>query len=92
VHPLLNDDDGLRKEAEAARRLGFFGKSAIHPRQVPIINEVFSPTADEVAWATKVLTAFEESGGAATKTADGEFVDAPIAERARQILSGRGPA
>jgi citrate lyase subunit beta/citryl-CoA lyase len=92
VHPLLNDDDGLRTEAEAARRLGFFGKSAIHPRQVPIINEVFSPTADEVAWATKVLAAFEKSEGAATKTADGEFVDTPIAERARQIMSGRGPA
>jgi citrate lyase subunit beta/citryl-CoA lyase len=91
VHPLLDDDDGVRKEAEAARRLGFFGKSAIHPRQVPIINEVFTPTPEEVAWATKVLTAFEESGGAATRTADGEFVDMPIAARARQIISSQGP-
>jgi citrate lyase subunit beta / citryl-CoA lyase len=87
VHPLLEDDDGLRREAESARRLGFFGKSAIHPRQVPIINAVFSPTPEEVAWARKVLAAFEASGGAATKTADGEFVDKPVADRARQLLS-----
>jgi citrate lyase subunit beta/citryl-CoA lyase len=87
VHPLLEDDDGLRKEAESARRLGFFGKSAIHPRQVPIINAVFSPTPEELAWARKVLAAFEASGGAATKTADGEFVDKPVADRARQLLS-----
>jgi citrate lyase subunit beta/citryl-CoA lyase len=87
VHPLLEDDEGLRKEAESARRLGFFGKSAIHPRQVPIINAVFSPTPEEVAWARKVLAAFEASGGAATKTADGEFVDKPVADRARQLLS-----
>jgi citrate lyase subunit beta/citryl-CoA lyase len=88
VYPLLDDDDGLRKEAEAARRMGFYGKSAIHPRQVPIIHEVFAPTPEELAWAQQVLWAFEQSGGAATKTASGEFVDRPVAERARQILGG----
>jgi citrate lyase subunit beta / citryl-CoA lyase len=87
VYPFLHDDDGLRKEAEAARRLGFFGKSAIHPRQVPIINAVFAPRPEEVAWARQVLSAFEESGGAATKTSGGEFVDKPVAERARRILN-----
>ncbi len=86
VYPMFDDDEGLRKEAEAARRLGFFGKSAIHPRQVPIINAVFAPTPDEVAWARRVLAAFQQSGGAATKAAGGEFVDRPVAERARQIL------
>jgi len=87
VHPLLDDDDGLRKKAEFARRLGFFGKSALHPRQVPIINSVFASTPEELAWANKVLSAFEASGGAATRTADGEFVDLPVAERARRLLS-----
>jgi len=87
VHPLLDDDDGLRKTAEFARRLGFFGKSALHPRQVPIINSVFASTPEELAWANKVLSAFEASGGAATRTADGEFVDLPVAERARRLLS-----
>jgi citrate lyase subunit beta/citryl-CoA lyase len=86
VYPLLNDDDGLRKEAEAARRLGFFGKSAIHPRQVPIIHAAFAPTPEEVAWARRIMSAFEESGGAATRTAEGEFVDLPVAERARRLL------
>ncbi|HVS48132.1 MAG TPA: CoA ester lyase [Candidatus Dormibacteraeota bacterium] len=86
VHPLLDDDDGLRREAEAAKRLGFFGKSAIHPRQVPIIHQVFASTPEELEWARQVLWAFEQSGGAATKTASGEFVDSPVAKRARQIL------
>jgi citrate lyase subunit beta/citryl-CoA lyase len=86
VHPLLEDDTGLRREAEAARRLGFFGKSAIHPRQLPIIHEVFAATPEELAWATRVLAAFEKSGGAATRTEDGEFVDLPVAERARRLM------
>ena len=86
VYPHLDDDDGLRKEAEAAKRLGFFGKSAIHPRQVRIIHEVFAPTPEELGWAKEVLSAFEQSGGAATRTAGGEFVDKPVAERARRIL------
>jgi citrate lyase subunit beta / citryl-CoA lyase len=87
IHPQLEDDDGLRAEAEAAKRMGFFGKSAIHPRQVPIIHEVFTPTQQELDWAQQVIWAFEQSGGAATKTAAGEFVDVPVAERAKQLLS-----
>ena len=86
VHTLINDDDGLRSEAVAARQLGFFGKSAIHPRQVPIINAVFTSTPDEIAWAEGVLAAFELAGGAATKLQNGEFVDIAVALRARQIL------
>jgi citrate lyase subunit beta/citryl-CoA lyase len=90
VYTLLDDDDGLRMEAEAAKRLGFFGKSALHPRQVPIIHQVFSPTAEELDWAKQVIWAFEQSGGAATKTATGEFVDLPVAERAKQLLRAAG--
>ena len=86
VHVQLRDDDGLRTEAQAARRLGFFGKSAIHPRQVPIINDVFSPQLDEIAWARRVLKAFEASGGSATTLDDREFVDEAVALRARSIL------
>lgn len=85
VYPLIRDDDGLRVEAEAARRLGFFGKSAIHPRQIPIIHEVFTPTTNELEWADRVLAAFEASGGAATTLPDGEFVDIAVAERARRL-------
>ena len=82
----LDDLDGLRAAAERARRLGYFGKSALHPRQVPVINEVFQPRSEELGWARRVLEAFERSGGAATRLDDGEFVDAPIAERARRLL------
>jgi citrate lyase subunit beta/citryl-CoA lyase len=86
VHHMLYDGDGLRREAEASRRLGFSGKSAIHPRQVPIIHEVLTPAQEEVELARRVLAVFEGSEGAATRTTDGEFVDVPVAARARRIL------
>jgi citrate lyase subunit beta / citryl-CoA lyase len=85
VYPLIGDDEGLRAEAELARELGFFGKSAIHPRQVPILNEVFSADERELAWAAEVLRAFEASGGRPTRLASGEFVDLPVAQRARRL-------
>jgi citrate lyase subunit beta/citryl-CoA lyase len=85
VYTQLGDDDGLRRQAEASRRLGFFGKSAIHPRQVSIINSVFTPTQPELDWAERVLAAFDESGGTATRLDDGEFIDLPVAERARRL-------
>lgn len=86
VYPRLADEEGLRREAQFARRLGFFGKSAIHPRQIPIIHEVFTPSKDEIAWADRVLAAFEASRGGAVQMDDGEFVDLPVAQRARRLL------
>jgi citrate lyase subunit beta/citryl-CoA lyase len=82
----FDDPEGLRREATLARRLGFFGKSAIHPRQIPVINEVFTPTEAELEWARRVLRVFEESHGAATRLGDGEMIDIPVAERARNLL------
>ncbi len=82
----LTDQDGLRTSAERARSLGFFGKSALHPRQVEVINQVFTPTDKELMWARSVVSAFMASDGAATKTESGEFVDLPVAERARRLL------
>ena len=86
VHVHIGDNNGLRREAHCARRLGFFGKSAIHPTQVPVINDVFTPTTEEVAWATRILDAFSEAGEAATKLADGQFIDKAVADQARHIL------
>ena len=86
VYPRLGDEDGLRREAHFARRLGFFGKSAIHPRQIPVLHHVFTPSEDEIAWADRVLAAFEASSGAAVQLPDGEFVDLPVAQRARRLL------
>jgi citrate lyase subunit beta/citryl-CoA lyase len=88
VYTRLDDEDGLRRDAEAARRLGFFGKSAVHPRQVAVINEVFTASPAELAWAERVLAAFKASSGAATQLPDGEFVDIAVAERARRLLRG----
>ena len=67
VYPHINDRDGLRREAAASRALGLFGKSAIHPAQLPIIHAAFDPDADEVTWAQQVLAAFDEAGGAAAQ-------------------------
>jgi citrate lyase subunit beta/citryl-CoA lyase len=86
VYPQLNDDDGLRDQTEFARSLGFFGKSAIHPRQIPILHEVFTPSDEEIAWAQTVLDTFEAAGRAACRLPDGEFIDLPVADRARRLL------
>jgi citrate lyase subunit beta/citryl-CoA lyase len=86
VHARLDDDEGLREQAEFARSLGFFGKSAIHPRQLPTLHDVFTPGDDEVAWARDVVATFERAGGQALRLPTGEFVDLPVAERARRVL------
>ena len=86
VYAQLDDETGLREQAAFARSLGFFGKSAIHPRQLSILHQVFTPTEQEIAWAHEVLAAFEAAGGDALQLPSGEFVDAPVAERARRLL------
>jgi citrate lyase subunit beta/citryl-CoA lyase len=86
VWPRLEDEAGLREQATFARSLGFFGKSAIHPRQLPILHQVFTPSAQELGWAREVVAAFEAAGGAALQLPGGEFVDLPVAERARRLL------
>ena len=90
VYPLIDDDAGLRAEAEFVRSLGFGAKSAIHPRQIPILHEVFAPSARDLEWAREVLAAFEAAGRGATRLPDGEFVDLPVAQRARRMLDIAG--
>lgn len=89
VHPDLEDLDGLRRAAIWARDLGFFGKSALHPRQLPVIAEVFTPTAEEVERARRVVAAAEsaEREGRAALVVDGGFVDPPVVLRARDVLA-----
>lgn len=87
VYAHLDDETGLREQAEFARSLGFFGKSAIHPRQLPVLHQVFTPTAEEITWAREVLAAFDAAGGAALQLPSGEFVDLPVADRAHRVLA-----
>jgi citrate lyase subunit beta/citryl-CoA lyase len=86
VYPHIDDDAGLHDQAQFARSLGFFGKSAIHPRQLPILHEVFTPSSHEVEWAQEVVAAFEDARGETLRLPSGEFVDLPVAERARRLL------
>ena len=88
VHTRLDDDEGLRRSATWARSLGFFGKSVIHPRQVPIVHEAFTPTEAEVAWATNVEEALAEAEivGSSAVVLAGEFVDPAVVARAQGIL------
>jgi len=78
----------LREEAETARRLGFLGKSAIHPSQVAVINEVFRPTEAEIAHSHKVVASAREnaSKGVGAWTVDGKMIDAPFVARAQAVL------
>jgi citrate lyase subunit beta/citryl-CoA lyase len=77
VHPAIQDLDGLREAARDARELGFHGKWAIHPAQVPVINEAFAPTLDEVREARRVIDAYEaaKAAGQGAITVDGALVD-----------------
>ena len=89
VHLDTRDDEGLEAAARFARSLGFRGKACIHPAQVSVVNQVFLPEADSVAWAERVLDAAErgEREGRGAVALDGEMIDAPIVHRARRILS-----
>jgi len=89
VHTLLDDDTGLREGAARARALGFHGKSIIHPRQLDIVHDVFTPTAAARADAARIVAALEaaDRDGEAALIVDGRFVDPAVAARARAILS-----
>lgn len=75
----------VREDTLRARRLGFSGKMCIHPKQVPIVNECFAPTAEEEAWAKRVVEASAAAPGAAISV-DGKMVDRPVLARAQVIL------
>jgi citrate lyase subunit beta/citryl-CoA lyase len=85
----IKDAEGYRREAEGARRLGFLGKSCIHPTQVPLANAVFRPTDAEIAHSLKVVEAAREAKekGVGAFTVNGKMVDAPFIRRAEEILA-----
>jgi citrate lyase subunit beta / citryl-CoA lyase len=81
--------DALRVESELARTLGYVGKVAIHPAQIAVINEVFTPSAAAVEYQRKVLAAFEEAEaeGKAAIAIDGKMVDYAVARVARTVIA-----
>jgi citrate lyase subunit beta/citryl-CoA lyase len=85
----FGDEGRLRAEALAARALGFFGKSVVHPRQVETVNEVFTPTEEEVRRAEAVLEAMAKStkAGAGATALGGDLVDPAVARRAASIIA-----
>ena len=88
VYIHIRDDEGMRNSTERVRGLGFQGKLCIHPGQVPIANDVFTPSEKEVAFARKVIDAFAtaEAEGSASIQVDGYFVDYPIVDKARRVI------
>jgi len=82
----FKDDEGLRAEAEAARREGFTGKLAIHPAQVPIINAAFTPSAEDLTHAAEIVAAFEAHPDAGVLSVGGKMVDRPHLMQAQRIL------
>ena len=89
VYGTVADPEGFTREAEAARRLGFIGKSCIHPTQVPLANAVFRPTESEISAALRVIEAARgaERNGVGAFLVDGRMIDIPFVKRAEAILA-----
>jgi citrate lyase subunit beta/citryl-CoA lyase len=89
VFTRLEDEEGLRASTIECRNLGFFGRSCIHPRQLPIVNEVFTPSPEKILQARQVVEAFSgaaRSGSGAIVAADGQFIDLAVVQRAQDLL------
>lgn len=88
VFPDLEDETGFAADLAQARRLGFKGKSTFNPRQVEPINRTFAPTQDEIAYARRVVAAFEaaETRGDGSVAVGGQLVDRPVVARAQRLL------
>ncbi|MFE5773174.1 HpcH/HpaI aldolase/citrate lyase family protein [Streptomyces sp. NPDC056485] len=82
----LDDPDTLRRDAERAKELGFHGKGCVHPRHVKVIDDVFTPTAHEIAQARAIVAAADASGGTVT-TVDGHMRGTPFFNRARALVA-----
>ncbi|MBV9911727.1 MAG: CoA ester lyase [Sinobacteraceae bacterium] len=88
----FRDTEGLRRDAESARRDGFTGKLAIHPAQLETIHAAFAPAAAELEWARRVIAAFAQSTRAGVVSLDGQMLDRPHLVQAERILRQAAPA
>jgi len=87
VHTDFRDLEGLERECAAAARDGFAGKLAIHPDQVAVINDAFTPAAEALAEARRIIAAFAEAGDAGVTSLDGRMLDRPHLTAAERLLA-----
>lgn len=89
VYTNFRDEEGLRRDIQLGKSLGYKGKFAIHPSQVRPINEMFSPLPEEIEYARRVVVAFEEAEaqGRGATSLDGKMIDIPVVKRARNLLA-----
>lgn len=78
--------DMLSEECKRSKALGFVGKMAIHPTQIKTIHQAFSPTADDLAWARKIVSAYDRNGGGVLLV-DGKLIERPVIATAKRILA-----
>jgi len=90
VYPAFKDLEGLAAYAGRARRDGFLGMMAIHPAQVPVINDAFTPSEAELDHARAVIAAFDANPGAGALALDGKMIDRPHLIQAQRILALAG--
>jgi citrate lyase subunit beta/citryl-CoA lyase len=92
VYPNFRDMEAFRRDCLEGARDGFTGRMAIHPAQVPIINEVFTPSPDEVALAASIVEAFAAAGNAGVVGVEGKMYDRPHLKHAERLLARARPA
>ncbi len=91
IYPDFRNTEGLRRETLDSRRDGFTGRLAIHPAQVPVINEVYTPSAEQIEKAKAVIAAFAAQPGAGAVGIDGKMYDRPHLVRAQRLLASVTP-
>ena len=94
MHTVVHDMEGLRRSTEYSRQLGFTGRSCLSPKHIPVLHEIFSPTPEQVAYATKVVEGYREAQktGNGVYVVDGNMIDGPMIWKAMRVLERAGIA
>lgn len=89
VYADIEDEEGFENEVQSARKLGFAGKSVIHPRQIGVVHSIFTPSKEEIHKALRVISAIQqaEAKGLGVITLDGKMIDGPIVDKAEKIIT-----
>lgn len=87
VSTVLDDPEALRASTRALRRLGFHGRACVHPAQIPVVHEVFTPSPEEVARARDLVARFEAAAGGVLVDGGGRMVDEAVVRQARRVLA-----